>query len=253
VGDGVGLGLGVGVGLGVGLGVGVGARVGVSEGVGVIPGVGVGADVGLGTGVGAGLGVGVGARVGVGEGVGVGVDVIPGVGLGAGVEVGTGVGLRLGVGVGTRVGVGVGEGVGVGDGVGVGIELTVIEGKVPPIETFKTSTASTVWEPSVLNVAGKVPVPLVRVVYPGRDAAGSVLRNSTVPENVGTTALPASMAVTAMLTGDPLGAVEGPLTMKWVGPGLTTTAAESDITVEPAAVSETVYCPALALEAEPTT
>ena len=135
---------------------GVGARVGI--GVGVIPGVGLGAKVGL------GLGVGVGAR----EGAGVGV--IPGVGLGFEV------GLGLGVGVGTRVGVGVG--VGVGDGA----SLTATGCDVPLIDEVTVSVTKIVWEPGVLKVTEKAPVPSRRKLSAGRTADPSELVKWTVPE-----------------------------------------------------------------------
>jgi hypothetical protein len=53
---------------------------------------------------------------------------------------------------------------------------------VPVIEAVTVSAAMTTWEPAVLMVALKLPVPFVNVEFAGRDAWLSLLVNEMVPE-----------------------------------------------------------------------
>ena len=90
-----------------------------------------------------------------------------------GVAVGVGDGLNVGVGV----GVAVMTGVGVGDGGGVGVsKFTNICWLVPVMEELTVSVAVIVSSGNGRrNVAVKVPAPLVRVLFAGNVAWGSVL------------------------------------------------------------------------------
>ena len=60
-------------------------------------------------------------------------------------------------------------------------ELTRFGFEVPVIVAVTVSVAVTVWLPTVLNVTGKVPAPLVRVVFAGKIADASELVKCTVP------------------------------------------------------------------------
>lgn len=53
--------------------------------------------------------------------------------------------------------------------------LTAIVLEVPVTDACKVSVAVTVWLPAVVNVADRVPTPLINVESAGRVAAGSVL------------------------------------------------------------------------------
>ena len=59
--------------------------------------------------------------------------------------------------------------------------LTRLVLEVPVIVAVTVSVAVTVWLPAVLNVTGKVPAPLVNVVFAGRIADASELVKCTVP------------------------------------------------------------------------
>jgi hypothetical protein len=59
--------------------------------------------------------------------------------------------------------------------------LTIIAFEVPVIDEVTISVAVMVCDPAVLRVAGNIPVPLVRVESPEKDADPSVLVKCTVP------------------------------------------------------------------------
>jgi hypothetical protein len=63
---------------------------------------------------------------------------------------------------------------------GAALTETLLE--VPVIDEVAVSVAVRVWGPAVLNVAGKVPVPVLRVEFAGNAALESELVNFTVPE-----------------------------------------------------------------------
>ena len=65
--------------------------------------------------------------------------------------------------------------------VAVGLD-TLIVPDAPVIELVTVSVAVMVCAPTVFSVAGKVPVPLVKVALPGSTAMPSVLVKCTVPE-----------------------------------------------------------------------
>ena len=60
-------------------------------------------------------------------------------------------------------------------------EPTAIALEIPVIEEVTVSVAVTVWLPRVFKVTRNTPVPLERVEFAGRVAAGSLLVICTVP------------------------------------------------------------------------
>src|SRR5262249_62201611 len=87
---------------------------------------------------------------------------------------------------------------------------------VPVIELFTVSVAVIVRLPDVLNVAEKVPAPLVKVLSAGRVAAGSLLVKCAVPLYAVAVLLNPSSAVTVKLNAEPATAADGALTLEVV-------------------------------------
>jgi hypothetical protein len=100
---------------------------------------------------------------------------------------------------------------------------TVMLGDVPAIVEVTVSVVVTVWDPLVLSVTLKEPVPAVSVAFAGSTAAPSVEVKWTVPAYDVAVLLKASSAVTPAVSAVPEIAAEGALTLKWVATAAATT------------------------------
>jgi hypothetical protein len=100
--------------------------------------------------------------------------------------------------------------------VAMSVPKTVTGSESPVIPGVTVSVAVIVWEPTEFNVTGNIPVPFMSVPFGGKEAAGSLLVNCTVPEYAVVGLLKESSAVTVTLIGAPAIAVDGALTKKCV-------------------------------------
>jgi hypothetical protein len=128
--------------------------------------------------------------------------------------------------------------------------VTAITLEVPVIEADTVSVAVMVWFPPVFKVAESVPVPLVKVEFPGKTAVPSLLVKCTVPAYAAAL-LNASSAATVNEKAEPAEADAAAETIKCVAAAALTAVLEvpviDGVTVS---VAVTVWFPAVFKVAE---